>query len=93
MECFTDDDQFKLREINLSFYNAYFCTVVKEFEMMLNVPRVIKLAAHGRIFQAVKILILPCGVVPVNMLRFITATYFPKLDSIFATIGTDKALW
>lgn len=93
MECFTDDDQFQLRSVNLSFYNAYFCTVVRDFNTMLNVPRVIKLAAHGRIFQTVKILIIRCGTFPASMLRFITATYFPKLVTIQATIGTHKALW
>lgn len=93
MKYFTDDDKFQLRELNLSFYNAYFRQVVNNFDTTLNVPRTIKLAARGRVFESLKFLSILCSQVPVSMLRSITATYFPKLESIRATIGNDTAAW
>jgi len=93
MECFTDEYQFHIRGLNLSFYNAYFKQNVKNIDSKLNFARAVKLAAHGRVFHSLQILVIGSGEVPSGMLRSITATYFPKLEHIRATNGVDDAMW
>jgi len=93
MEFFTDEEQFHIRGLNLSFYNAYFTQNGNTIDSKLNFPRAVKLAAHGRVFHSLQILIIECGKVPSGMLRSITAAYFPKLEHIRATNGTDNEMW
>jgi len=92
MECLTDEHQFYLRRLNLSFYNAYFAQNVNNIDSKLNFPRAIKLAAHGRVFHSLQILIIQCGKVPSGMLRNITVTYFPKLERIRAIKGAGNTI-
>jgi len=89
----TDDDRFLVREVNMSFYNAYYTYAVDDFNVAFDFGRAIRMAMKGRVFYFVVVLRVQPGELPKNALRNITTTSFPNLKCIHVTTGVKATIW
>jgi len=80
-----DNDRFILRELNISFYKAYYNQFIYNLKTIFNFKRSINLAMRDRVFPSVEVLCVTPNEVSSLALASISIHSFPNLRVFYAS--------